>query len=476
MKYEFDLVIIGAGSAGMVAGEAAPKMGVRTALVERARIGGDCLWTGCVPSKALLASAKAAYTIRHADKYGLPPTDLQFDTKAIWQRIRETQAAIAESDDSPEKFTQQGVELIYGGATLADAHTVRVGKRTLTTRYILICTGSRPADPPEGLAEIGYLSSESLFELERPPASLLIVGAGPTGVEMAQGLCRLGVNIVLLEQLPGILEREEPAVCDILMERLREEGVDVCLDVCCFRATREDAGKVLHGRIGEEERSWSAEDVFLAAGRKPNIESIELDHVGIKTGPRGIIVDEKMRTSVKSIYAAGDCAGRFLFTHSAAAEAVIALRNMFYPGSQRAPTLIPWTTFTDPELAHVGMTSREARERLGERGVRVFEWGFDHSDRARTDSATEGKAVIVTDSRFRIIGAHILAPSASEMIGQLTLAISRGARLTREIVNLIQVYPTFSTSISQLAAAATYGELEKPIFRMLRRLNDIFSR
>ena len=475
MKYEFDLVIIGAGSAGIVAGEAAPRMGVKTALIERARVGGDCLWTGCVPSKALLASAKAAYTIRHAEKYGLPTTELHFDTAPIWKRLRETQRAIAESDDSPEKFAEAGVELIFGDAALVDEHTVRVGDRALTTRYILICTGSRPAMPIDGLPEIGFLSSENLFELERPPTSLLIVGAGPTGVEMAQGLSRLGVKIVLLEQLPGILEREEPAVCEILLERLREEGVDVCLDVCCFRATRGDAGKVLYGRIGEEERSWSAEDVFLAAGRKPNIESLELDHVGVKTGPRGIIVDEKLRSSVKSIYAAGDCVGRFLFTHSAAAEAVVALRNMFYPGSQRAPTLVPWTIFTDPELAHVGMTSREARERFGERGVRVFEWGFDHSDRARTDSATEGKAVIVTDSKFRVIGGHVLAPSAGEMIGQLTLAIDRGARLTREIVNLLQVYPTFSTSFSQLAAEAIYDELQKPLFRALRRLNDLFG-
>ena len=475
MKYEFDLVIIGAGSAGIVAGEAAPRMGVRTALIERARIGGDCLWTGCVPSKAMLASAKAAYTVSHAERYGLSPTDLQFDTAIIWQRIRETQKAIAESDDSPERFTQAGVELIFGDAAFVDEHTVRVGDRALTTRYILICTGSRPAMPIDGLAEIGFLSSENLFELERPPTSLLIVGAGPTGVEMAQGLSRLGVKIVLLEQLPGILEREEPALCEILIERLREEGVDVCLDVCCFRAARGDAGKVLYGRIGEVERSWCAEDVFVAAGRKPNVESLGLNQVGVDTGPQGITVDRKLRSSVKSIYAAGDCAGRFLFTHSAAAEAVVALRNMFYPGSQRAPTLVPWTTFTDPELAHVGMTSTEARERFGERGAHVFEWDFDHSDRARTDSATEGKAVIVTDARFRIVGGHVLAPHAGEMIGQLTLAIDRRARLTREIVNLLQVYPTFSTSYSQLAAEAIYDELQKPLFRALRRLNDLFA-
>ncbi len=251
MKYEFDLVIIGAGSAGIVAGEAGPRMGVRTALIERARIGGDCLWTGCVPSKALLASAKAAYTIRHADQYGLPPTDLQIDTSAVWRRIHATQNAIAESDEAPEKFTEAGVELIFGDAALVDEHTVRVGDRALTTRYILICTGSRPAMAIDGLPEIGFLSSENLFELERPPTSLLIVGAGPTGVEMAQGLSRLGVKIVLLEQLPGILEREEPALCEILLERLREEGVDVYMNVCCFRASRGDSGKVLRGRIGE---------------------------------------------------------------------------------------------------------------------------------------------------------------------------------------------------------------------------------
>jgi pyruvate/2-oxoglutarate dehydrogenase complex dihydrolipoamide dehydrogenase (E3) component len=194
------------------------------------------------------------------------------------------------------------------------------------------------------------------------------------------------------------------------------------------------------------------------------------------TGPRGIIVDDNLRTSTGWVYAAGDCAGRFLFTHSAAAEAVLALRNMFFPGSAKAPATVPWTTFTDPELAHVGMTADEARVKLGVDGFRVFEWELSHSDRARAEGATEGRIITVTDSKFKLLGAHILAPAAGEMIAQFTLALNQGLRLTPDFGNLVQVYPTFSTSVSQLAAEATYGQLQRPFLQTLRRINSLLSR
>ena len=477
MRYKYDVVIIGVGSAGMIAGEVAAKMGVNAALVERHRVGGDCLWTGCVPSKALLASAKAAHTMRHVDKYGLAPIEIEPDSAPVWQRVREIQRDIANTDDNPDKYGGLGVDLLWGEASFESEHRIRVGERVLTSQYALVCTGSRPAAPTlSGLAEIGYLTSENVFELERAPRSLIIIGGGPIGVEMAQAMSRLGVKTTVLQRADRILEKDEPALTEILLEKLRDEGVDVQLGAELASAGREGAEKVVRGRVGGEEKQWRAEEVLVAAGRTPNIESLSLESVGIKRGPRGIVVDDKLRTGAAWVYAAGDCAGRYLFTHSAAAEAVTALRNMFFPGSATALAVVPWTTFTDPELAHVGMTADEARKKLGKDNARVFEWDLSHSDRARAEGATKGRMIAVTDSKFKILGAHILAPSAGEMISQFTLAVNKEMRLTPDFGNLVQVYPTFSTSVSQLAAEATYGQLQKPFLQALRRINGLFSR
>ena len=476
MKYEFDLIVVGGGSAGLLAAEVAPRLGLKTALVERSRLGGDCLWTGCVPSKALLASAKAAHTMRHADKYGLTSTNMELDTSTVWKRISEIQESIATTDDSPDRYRKLGVEVVFGEGTLVDEHTVRVGEQALMARRILLCTGSRPATPPiEGLDEVGFLTNESIFRLERAPRSLLVVGAGPIGVEIAQAMNRLGVKTTVLEVAPRMLARDEPTLAETLLGVLVGEGVEVHLNVQLDRASRSEGGKVFHGSINGEARTWSAEEIFVAAGRKANIESLGLDRVGVETGPRGIVVDTKLRTSVKSIYAVGDSIGRFLFTHSAGAETATAIRNMFYAGSQNAPELIPWATFTDPELAHIGMTSEEARQKYGETSIRIFEWDLQQNDRARTDAAAAGRIMVVTEGNFKILGAHILAPAASEMIGQFTLAIDQGIRLTPAFRNLVQVYPTFATSIPRLTEEVLYEDAGKLIFRAARRLNELFG-
>jgi pyruvate/2-oxoglutarate dehydrogenase complex dihydrolipoamide dehydrogenase (E3) component len=352
-----------------------------------------------------------------------------------------------------------------------------VGEQVLTCRFALVCTGSRPAVPSiEGLVEAGYLTSESVFELERAPRSLILIGGGPIGIEMAQAMNRLGVKTTVLQRGSRILERDEPALVDTLLRKLRSEGVVVELNAELINAGKEEGQKFIRGRVEGNDVSWRAEEVLVAAGRKPNIEVLHLDRIGALTGPKGIIVDDKLRSSAGWVYAAGDCAGRFLFTHSAGAEAVIALRNMFFPGSAKAPSMVPWTTFTDPELAHVGMTAEEAREKLGEDGFGVYEWELSHSDRARTEGSTEGCIIVVSDSKFKLIGAHILAPAAGEMIAQFTLALNQGLRLTPDFGNLVQVYPTFSTSVSQVAAEATYGQLQRPFLQTLRRINSLLSR
>ena len=476
MKYQYDLVIIGGGSAGLVAAEAAPRMGVKAALVERGQLGGDCLWTGCVPSKALLASAKAAQTIRESTKYGLPAIELDIDTSLVWRRLHDIQESIAATDESSTKFADLGVDLIQGQASFVDEHTIRVDQRVITAKFYLVCTGSRPACPPiEGIEDVGYLTSENVFGLEEAPRSLIIVGAGPIGIEMAQAMNRLGVQTTLLEAGPRILIREEPILADALRRTLEDEGVLIQTGVEIARAELVDGKKVVRGKGDAADKTWTADEILVAAGRRPTISSLGLERLGVRTAKKGIGVNANLRTSVKSIYAAGDCTGRFYFTHNAAAEALIAMRNMFYPGSQRASEVVPWTTFTDPELAHVGMTSEEARSTLGVENVCVWRQDLVNSDRARAEGATTGAVMIVTDRKLRVLGAHVLAPGAGELIGQMTSAISRKARLTPEIVNVQQVYPTYSTAISRLAADATYIDLEKPLLRTLRRLSTFFG-
>jgi pyruvate/2-oxoglutarate dehydrogenase complex dihydrolipoamide dehydrogenase (E3) component len=474
--YEFDLIVIGVGSAGMVAGDVAPKIGARTALVERHRVGGDCLWTGCVPSKALIASARAAHNMRDAARFGLTPATPDVDTGAVLARVRRIQHEIADTDDNPKKFVDAGVEMVYGDARLLDAHTVAVGDRRLTAKFILLATGSRPADPNiPGLDDAGYLTSETLFEQERAPASMLIVGGGPIAIEMAQAHHRLGVRVTVLQRAQRILPKDEPSLSDRLLDVLRAEGMDIQLGVRIERAEAADGRKTLHGAVDGQPRSWSAEQVLVAAGRTPNVEGLGLDEAGIAHTPKGVTVDKNMRTTAESVYACGDVAGRYLFTHSAGAEAVAALRNMFYPLTKPAPDLIPWATFTEPELAHIGMTSDEAREKLGKSNTKVFRWDLSHNDRARAEAATEGAIVVVTDAKFKVVGAHILAPAAGEMIASWTMAIQNELRVTPDFGNLVQVYPTLSTAFSQLAAEATYGQLEKPFLRTLKRLNDRFG-
>ncbi len=471
MPRRYDLVIVGVGSGGMMAAELAASLGLQVAAVERSRVGGDCLWTGCVPSKALLASAKVAHHLRTADRWGLPALDpLEIDTSLVWKRIRATQAQIATTDDNPERFRQLGVEVVFGTARLAGPHAVEVDGRVLPTRYVLLCTGSRPAAPPiPGLAEAGYLTSENVFELEQAPRSVVAVGGGPVAIEMAQGLTRLGVAVTVLQRGPGILTKDEPELVAMLSERLREEGVDLQLNVSVERVTVEDGRKLVHARRDGQEVQFVAEDVLVGVGRKPNIEELGLDGVGVTVGERGIEVDERMRTSVPSIYASGDVAGRYLFTHSASHEAVRAVRDMFFPGKGVVSELVPWCTFTDPELAHAGSTEAEAGQAYGHERVVARRIDLSHSDRARADGHPDGRIIAVCGPNDRLLGAHILAPNAGEMIHELAYLVSGKGRLN-QLSKLVHVYPTLSTSIGQLAAQSSFDNAKR-----LRWLVKLFS-
>ncbi|TAK70864.1 MAG: pyridine nucleotide-disulfide oxidoreductase [Dehalococcoidia bacterium] len=457
----------------MAAADIAPRMGVRAALVERSRVGGDCLWTGCVPSKALIASARLAHRMRHAGDLGLDSVPTPVDTAPVMARVRHVQEAIAEDSDNAHRFESLGVTVLNGEARLVDGHRVVVDGRQVTARYILLATGSRPSVPPiEGLSDVGCLTSDTLFALERLPASMVIIGGGPIAIEMAQAMQRLGTRVTVLEALPGILAREEPSLGDRIQRTLEQEGAVVQAGVSLRRAHSDQGRKVLLGVVDGAERAWAADEILVAAGRAPNIEALALETAGVACTSKGVTIDDRLRTSVASVFAAGDVAGRFPFTHSAVSEAATALRNMFYPGSKAATTSVPWTTFTDPELGHAGMTSDEARRQFGVDDILVFSQSLADSDRARADGVC-GEIVLVTDARYRLLGAHVLAPAAGDMMGFLADAIARGARLTPDFANAVQVYPTLAFSLSQAAGQPTYRQLDRPFLRAMRRLGAL---
>lgn len=469
MVQQYDLVIIGLGSGGTVAAEfAAKELKLKVAAVERGRIGGDCLWTGCVPSKVLIASARVAHTVRTAAEFGIGAPDPQIDLEAVWSRIKAVQGEIAKTDDNPDRFREMGVDLVEGSARITGYRQVTVdtddGARELNTRYILVCTGSRPAVPPiPGLDDVQYLTSETLFELDRPPESLIMIGGGPIASEIAQSMVRLGVPTTVLEMAHRLVPRDEPELADRLGRILRDEGVDVRLSTPATAVRPDGSGVIVETAEGE----FSAAGLLVATGRHANVDSLGFDAFAVPAGPDGVEVDGRNRTLVQSIYVVGDAAkGRANFTHLAAHDAVLAVRDMFFPGRGSPPQLIPWCTFTEPELAHVGLTAAEARQRHGERAVKVHRHELADNDRARADGATDGMILVVT-AKDRIVGAHALAPGAGDLIHELSLAIEFGIKLN-EITDLVHIYPTLASGIAQIAADRSYATARK--YRALTKI------
>jgi pyruvate/2-oxoglutarate dehydrogenase complex dihydrolipoamide dehydrogenase (E3) component len=465
MSEMFDLVVIGLGPAGTLAAEfASRELGLRVAAVECNRRGGDSLWTGSVPSKALLASARAAHVVATAGDYGISSCDPVIDLAAVWRRVNTIRTQIAAKE--VDRLTE--VEILVGQARITGARQVTVatpeGITALDTRYILVCTGSRPRIPEiAGLATVPYLTTDRLFELDRPPESILIVGGGPVAAELAQALVRLGVGTTVVGANPRLLPRDEPELSDRLASRLRREGVHLHLGTT-VTAVRRTSDAIL-AEAGD--LHLSAAGILIATGRVANVEQLGLETLGIRTGPDGVTVDGRSRTIVPSIYVVGDAAaGRLMFTHSSTNDAVFAVRDMFFPGRGLAAGLVPWCTFTDPELAHVGLTAAEARDRFGRRHVEVLRHEFADNLRARADGHTEGALIVVTAKR-RIVGAHALGPSAGELIHELTMTIRLGLKLS-DLGSMVHVHPTYSSGIAQLVAESAFRTGRR--YRRLARL------
>ena len=481
MSEDYDLVVIGGGTAGLVAAAGAASLGARVALLERDRLGGECLWTGCVPSKALIGSARAAQTVRDGEAFGLASGEPGVDGSAVLASVREARARIQHHDD-PERFRAMGVEVVEGvEARFRGDGAVRADGRTYRGRGTLIATGSRPAIPPiEGLEEAGYVTHEGAFDRERLPASAVILGAGAIGVEFAQAYRRLGVEVTLVEMEERVLPREDAELSERLETILREEGIRVLTGTRAVRAGREGGSRTLavravdgggpgHGSGEEGEgRLLRAEEIFVATGRVPNVEALDLEAAGIRTTSEGVAVDGALRTSRSGVFAAGDVIGGHLFTHVADHEARTVIRNALFPfASDVDYSVVPWAIYSDPELARVGPTEAEARARHGD-GISVHRYDLAELDRAVTDRDARGLVKLVAGPKGELIAAHLLAPRAGTLIVEPALALRTGTKVT-ELADLVHPYPTLSEGIRRAAQEAYRARLTPRVERWLGR-------
>lgn len=450
----FDIVILGGGAAGLFSASVARALGARVCIIEKKRLGGDCTWFGCMPSKAILKSAHVARMIRESERFGVSlqnPSSL--DTSGVLARVRDVVKEIA-THHEPDDLRKRGIDVIFGNPRFEDRRTLDVdGARIFGKRFIL-CTGSHPVVLPiDGLQDIGYLTNENIFDLNALPSSLIVLGGGPIGSEMSQALCRLGTTVSLVEMQERILFREEPELAGIVAARFKKEGINTLTGKKAVKAARKDGQVVLtlEDREGRREEI-AAENILIAVGRAPNLSGLDLEKAGVECTDRGLKLNPFLQTTNPGVFACGDIASPYQFSHVAAYQASIAVRNAMFRriAWQRVNyDNMAWATFTDPELAHLGLTEHEAREKYA--GIRVYTTPYTNADRAVTDADTEGLVKVITDKRGLILGAHIVGAGAGEIIQGFLIAKSQAIPLSK-IAQTMFIYPTLSELIKKTAA------------------------
>jgi pyruvate/2-oxoglutarate dehydrogenase complex dihydrolipoamide dehydrogenase (E3) component len=467
-----DVCIIGAGSGGLTVTAAAVQMGASVVLIEKGPMGGDCLNTGCVPSKSLIAAAHAAHMMRNGRQFGLDAHEPQFDFSNVHKHIHDVIGTIA-PHDSVERFEGLGVTVIKATARFISPRIVDAGSQKIQARRFVLATGSSAAVPPiPRLAELPYLTNENIFNLTERPEHLIVIGGGPIGVEVAQSFRRLGSAVTIIERF-SMLAKDDPEAIDVVRRALAAEGISIFENTGVTGVTRD--GSAINVKIEPspgETRTVTGSHVFVAAGRKPNLSQLGLEVAGITTTPQGIVVDSRLRTSNKGVFAIGDVAGGPQFTHTAAYHAGIVIRNALFGLPAKVDyKALPWVTYSDPELAHVGLTESAARK--SHQSVTILLSPLTGNDRAQTERETEGLAKIILGKRGRILGATIVGPHAGELISLWGLAITNGLKIG-SIASLVMPYPTLS-EVSKRTAGTFYtstlfGSRTKRLVRLIQRL------
>jgi len=468
MAVDYDLVIIGGGSAGLVAASAGAQLNAKVALVEKEpQLGGDCLHYGCVPSKSLIHAGRVAHEVKHAAMYGIEASiqDIRFrEALGHVHRVIDT----IQEHDSTERFESLGVEVIYGEGQFRDRQTFEVNGRQLKARTYLIATGGRPGLPPiTGLKEAGYLTNLTVFDIDQRPHSLAVIGAGPIGCELGQAFARLGSQVTIIASHDRILSKEDPEAARVVQAQMEAEGIQILTETRAQAVVVEGGQKVV---ITDQGDRLAIDEILVATGRVPNVETLNLQAAGVEVGKAGVVVNAKLQTTNPKIYAAGDVIGGYLFTHVAGYEGAVAMQNALVLPTKKADyRVIPWATFTQPELARVGLTEEQARKRYGD-DLMILRHDFDHVDRALAEGAGIGFAKFVTRKNGEILGAHIVGPAAGELIHEVVLAMSYKLKVGA-LKSIIHVYPTLAEINSKTAL-----QLTKQTYASNTRLQGILRR
>ena len=445
---DFDLTIIGGGAGGLNVASGAAQLGARVALIEKNKLGGDCLYYGCVPTKALIQSAKIASLLKRSKEYGLNETNISFDFKNVMNHMREVISKIGVHDD-PKRFEKMGVQVFFGDGKFINRHTFEFDGHKITSNKFVIATGSRAvAIPVKGLENIKYLTSESALELDYLPKSIIILGAGPIGLEFAQVFARFGTKVTVLEKMGQILPREDKEVSDTLEAILKEEGIAIhtCVDIDHVKQNGDQKGIEVIAVCSGQRKTFQADEFVIAIGRAPNLEGLNLEAAGVKVEKKSIAVNSSLRTTARNIWACGDVTGQYLFTHVAEYQAGLVVANALIPFIKRKANyrVVPWVTYTDPELGRVGLTEDEARQRY--KHVKVYRYDMKDLDRAVIEGEGKGMIKIVCTKMGEILGAHVLALQGGEILHEFVLAMQNNLGV-KSITNTIHVYPTLSQAI-----------------------------
>jgi pyruvate/2-oxoglutarate dehydrogenase complex dihydrolipoamide dehydrogenase (E3) component len=476
MRSDYDVAVIGGGAGGLFASSVANALGAKVCMIEKTRLGGDCTWFGCMPSKAILKSAAVAHSLNESAKFGLAfPGTSSLDTSGVMSHVRDVVNEIA-THHPAEVFEGRGIKVVFGPPKFVDEHTVMVGDNMITTRRCVICTGSHPVVPPiEGLDKIGYLTNENVFDLETPPEELIVLGGGPIGVELSQAMSRLGTKVHIVEMLDRILFREDVEVAQVLEEKLKSERIDVLTGKKAVAFAKEN-GRVraaLEAKNGERQEV-SADNVLVAVGRAPNLEGLALDKAGVQYTNKGVDVNAYLQTTNRDIFACGDVVGPYLFSHVAAYQASVAVRNALFKrlAWQKVNYAnITWATFTDPEVAHLGLTEEEARER--HQDVKVYRTEYPNVDRAITDVEKDGLIKIITNKKGQILGAHAVGAQAGEIIQGLLIAKAQGIPLAK-LSGVMFIYPTLSELVKKTAAKPFVEKADNPLVKFALKVMRTF--
>ncbi|MCF8057477.1 MAG: FAD-dependent oxidoreductase [Desulfocapsa sp.] len=469
-KYDYDIAVIGGGAAGLTVASGAAQLGAKTLLIEKEpSLGGDCLHFGCVPSKTLIHSAKIYHHMQQGERFGLPQVHPPaVDFRQVAKRIQSV-IDVIQVHDSVERFNKLGVEVKFGRPCFADEHVVNLGSERISAKSWVIATGSSPAPPRiSALNNISYITNKEIFSLDRLPQSMIVLGGGPIAIEMTQAFNRLGTKVSVVQRSAQILSKEDRDMADEVMEVLTGEGVQFYLGATVTDAREENGTKKITLQQGEEEIRLSADTVLLAQGQSPNIADFGLEKIDLEYTPRGIVVDNRMRTSQKHIYAPGDINGAFQFTHAAGYEGGIVVANAIFHLPRKVNTKwMPWCTYTEPELASIGMNEKQAKAANIE--YKVWTEHFNENDRALAEGEERGKLKMLLDKKERPIGIQILGPRAGDLIGEWVAVLGSGMKLS-SLAGTIHPYPTLAEINKRVAGSFISPKIFSPMVKKGLRL------